>query len=68
MTMTDFINQTDLIGGLYRMFDSGSEPSDIKVGQNDDILKHVIDEAHKAYKYFKYFEDEYYHLVESGEY
>lgn len=67
MNATEFINQCDLEGGLKEFFDYGFQPTELEPTV-DSKLRDVICCAYKHWQEYKEYEDQYYTLVETGEY
>lgn len=63
MTVTEFINKTDSLGGLIEMYKEGYEPDDLDIGADDDLYG-IVEDAWKALDDFFDVEDEYYTYCE----
>lgn len=67
MNAVDFINKCDWEGGLSEFFEYGFEPS--QLDSNTDLeFRKIISQAYKSWQDFQKYKDEYYALVETGEY
>lgn len=67
MNAAEFINQCDWEGGLKEFFDYGFQPTQLE-STVDSKLRDVICRAYKHWQEYKEYEDQYYALVETGEY
>lgn len=67
MNAVDFINKCDWEGGLAEVFEYGVIPEQLD-RTVDPELRQAIYQAYEGWKMFKEAADEYYALVETGEY
>lgn len=63
MTVTEFINKTDSLGGLIEMYKEGYEPDDLDLDADDDLYD-IVEDAWEALDDFFDVEDEYYTYCE----
>lgn len=68
MTAAEFVNRCDLIGGLYQGFIHGMNPKEIDVKTAPVDFIETCKEAYRVYTQFQECLDQYYDIVEDGEF
>ena len=63
MTVTEFINKTDSLGGLVNMYKRGFSPEDLDLDTDDDFYD-ILEDAWEALDDFFDVENEYYTYCE----
>lgn len=67
MNAAEFINKCDWEGGLEYLFKRGFQPTQLELTVDSEFRK-VVYRAYESWKEFKEYEDQYYTLIETGEY
>lgn len=69
MKITEFIDKVDYEGGLWQAYKYGLDPSEIDADTSAEIkLQDILTSAWAAFDNAAEFEDEYYTMVETGEF